>query len=272
MTSLPSFKRPPVKEVALALQFEPLAGLSGPVIGVLGGLFRDRFPSLQVHPPRGSTFETFDLPDAPQPRIVQLDLGTPPAPRVWFVGSDESELIQVQQDRFVFNWRHRGNEYPRYEQVKKSFAEHLETFRGFLSAEALGDLKPNQWEVSYVNHIVAGDVWQSHSELGKVLPSWSHSTSDGFLATPEDINLKLRYPIEDGDRPVGRLHIVLESAFTLPEKKPMFVLRLTARGGLVDTEELTDVFRYLDLGHEWIVRGFASITSPDMHERWERED
>jgi hypothetical protein len=47
-------------------------------------------------------------------------------------------------------------------------------------------------------------------------------------------------------------------------------LRLTARG-LPDGQDLDGVLAWMDLGREWIVRGFADITSPSAHALWERK-
>jgi len=45
-------------------------------------------------------------------------------------------------------------------------------------------------------------------------------------------------------------------------------LRLTARGA-PDTPDLDGVLAWMDVGREWIVRGFADITSPSAHALWQ---
>ena len=153
MNPLPSFRSPPVVEVAIAVQFEPVEGLTGPMLGVLWSRVRDRFPAVQVHPPRDQAVEQFDPPDQPAKLNVVFGIGPPP-PLVWYIREDDSELIQIQHDRFVFNWRRRDGEYPRYEHVRARFVEFFRTVQSFLREEQLADeVSLNHWEVTYVNLI-----------------------------------------------------------------------------------------------------------------------
>ena len=82
----------------------------------------------------------------------------------------------------------------------------------------------------------------------------------------------VRYVIPDSaGNPLGRLLISVEPAYRTDDDKPILVLQLTARGR-PDDEGIEGVLRFLDTGRKWVVRGFASITSPRMHEIWERRD
>ena len=55
--SLPDFDNPPLIEVALSVQFDPLEQLRTPQIGLLWAEFRDRFPVTQEHVPLDITCE-----------------------------------------------------------------------------------------------------------------------------------------------------------------------------------------------------------------------
>ncbi len=48
---LPDFKQPPLSEVVLSLQFDPLDSLKAPLIGVLWNRFRKSLPEIEEHPP-----------------------------------------------------------------------------------------------------------------------------------------------------------------------------------------------------------------------------
>ena len=271
MKLLPSFQRPPVVEVAMAVQFDDVPDLTGPMMGLLWSRFRDKFPRLQIHPQRSQSFENFDKDEEP-PQFM-LEFGSHPPPLVWYISEDDSELIQVQRNRFVFNWRRREVNYPRYNHVREEFSKYLDAFRDFLATEGIaGKLHTNQWEVTYFNHVQRCSVWQEHSDLGMVIPSWKHRPSDDFLPDPEDVTLNFRYRINDQGNETGRLHVVAQPTFTVTEREPIILLRLTARGPLTGTEVTDSLVGYLDLGREWIVRGFASITSRQMHEHWKREE
>jgi hypothetical protein len=49
----------------------------------------------------------------------------------------------------------------------------------------------------------------------------------------------------------------------------MFLLTLTARGR-PGSDGIPGVLQFLDVGREWIVRGFTSITTATMHKIWGR--
>ena len=104
---LPDFERPPVIEVALSVQFKRLEALRSAHLGLLWAKFRpEGFPRTEDHAPLEPAFERFD------PNLLRTQLGIevrasdlPPLPRVWFLNEAGSELIQIQRDRFVHNWR-----------------------------------------------------------------------------------------------------------------------------------------------------------------------
>ncbi len=104
---LPSFDRPPVVEVVLSVQFEPLVSLHTPQLGLLWKEFEARFPKTEDQPPLPPSIEQFGRRSMPPVSfsIQEIDGATPP--RVWFLNREETELIQVQQDRFIVNWRQR---------------------------------------------------------------------------------------------------------------------------------------------------------------------
>lgn len=270
---LPEFDNPPVVEVALSVQFEALANLRTPQIGLLWQEFRDRFPVTEEHASLPAVFERFGVPPS-QKGVARLEmLNAPPVPRCWFLNQQGTELIQVQQDRFIHNWRRDGDKgvYPRYESVKATFENEVTRFRDFLSRNQMGNLSPNQCEVTYVNHIVSGEVWKDHSQLGEVLTVFAPRYSDDFRSLPEDGRLSVRYVIRStADEPIGRLYVAVEPVFRSTDDSPMFALTLTARGRPVG-DGIPGVLGFLEVGRRWIVRTFASITTTQMHAVWRRK-
>ena len=271
---LPEYDSPPVAEVVLSLQFDPMNQLRAPQLGMVWTLFRKSFPRLEEHPPIPAVLESFGK-SGPGRSGVQIEMSEMPfLPRLWLLNESGTELIQVQQDRFIHNWRKTddGQMYPRYDYIRKRFKSEVEEFAGFLASEGLPAFAVNQCEVSYINHIVANDVWMTHSELSKVLAFWSGAYSDDFLlGENEDGTLSLRYRMTDKDqKPIGRLHVSLVPAYRRSDQAPMFVLTLTARGKPA-SNSADGAFNFLDIGREWIVRGFTSLTTKEMHNVWRRK-
>jgi uncharacterized protein (TIGR04255 family) len=270
-TTFPEYDHPPVTEVVLSVQFETLPRLKGPLVGLLWTRFRDRFPESEEHPPLPSVVETFGVNI--QEMNVQFELmDSMPAMRTWFLTEPGDQLLQVQQDRFVHNWRKRAeaDEYPRFDNLASSFREELIEFARFIDEEGIGEIAFTQCEVTYVNHIVGGEDWNIHEHPERLLRVWSGKYSDEFLPAPEDARVAIRYvvPGQDGN-PLGRLHIAANPAFLVRDKKPVMVLTLTSRCKPIG-QGLDAANSALNIGHEWIVRGFTSITTQEMHEVWGR--
>jgi uncharacterized protein (TIGR04255 family) len=265
---LPDFGRPPLIEVALSVQFEPLSNFQPPHMGLLWSRFRDRFPQMEVHPPLPSIKEDFMRRKA-RKLTIEVELSGADADfRYWFLNEKSTELIQVQRDRFAHNWRKvdTEGEYPRFETIRDRFREELKEFECFISDEQLGTLQPDQCEITYVNHIAPNQTWASHADIGDVFSFW-RADHDEFLRGPEAEHLAMQYLLPNPD-PVGRLHVTIDSAFSAEDESPVFVMNLVARGAPLEGDE--GVIRFLELGRDWIVRGFTSLTSETMHRIWER--
>ncbi|MFH1514400.1 MAG: TIGR04255 family protein [bacterium] len=268
-STLPDYKKPPVVEVAFSLQFEPLRKLRTPHIGLLWNEYREQgLVTVQEQPPLNQYFELFGE-EVLHPRIEISKI--PTIPRCWFVNEDNSELVQVQEDRFVHNWRRLTFKQPyiRYSTIKEKFIKDLEKFQKFLHENYLGDLYPNQCELTYVNQIPKNEIFKNANQLRNVLGICDVKYSDPFLKDIEKIDLNAQYVMSDiEDKPIGRLHMTAKSSKLIDQKEGM-QLMLVARGRPKDTtrEKLLEFF---DVGHEWIVRGFTSITTKEMHEIWGR--
>ncbi len=270
--TLPSFDDPPVVEVVLAVQFEPLTELRTPQIGLLWSAFRDRLPRIEEHAPLDPVMEKFGVKGPPKGSVRFEMLQRPPVPRCWFLNEAGTEIIQVQQDRFIHNWRKvgEGDEYKRYDHERDAFKNDLELFEEFLHREKVGVLVPNQCEVSYVNHILPGAGWAKHGDLSQVVTLFSSEYSEDFLPDLEEARLSCSYVIRGGDgQPQGRLHVTVEPAYRRSDDQPIFVLRMMARGR-PDGPDIEGVLRFMDTAREWVVRGFAAVTTTGMHKVWRR--
>ena len=266
---LPAFGRPPLVEVALSLQFKSLPGFTTAHTGLLWRRYRDGFPLVEEHPRLEPAEEAFE--SAQQPR-VQISFGNkPPAPRVWFLSADRTSLIQVQNDRLVYNWRKANQQadYPRYEQVRSRFRKHVEVFAEFLVDADLGEISVNQCEITYVNQFPRRLAEAESGDAGEVFTNWRSRQGSTFLPTPEDVALRWRFRMSERNGP-GRLHVMAQPAWDLT-RQPIWTLNLMARGRPVGTG-IDDAFAFLDRGREWIVRGFADLTTERMHRRWRRTD
>ena len=270
--SLPEYEKPPVVEVALGVQFETVEALHAAQLGSVWQAFRKRFPKSEEHPPLEPAFEKLGTRPEKERGVRFEVLAALPTPRLWFLNESGNELVQVQQNRFIRNWRKRtdGDEYPRYSHIRECFREDFEIFRSLVDGEEWGAIEPNQCEVTYVNVIPAGEGWQKHAELGKVCTLFTSQYSDEGAGDLEEAAVSGKYVLKDDAlRPVGRLHFAINPAIRLSDQTPALRLTLTARGAPLG-ESIDGVLGFLDQGHDAIVKTFTSITTPEMHKIWKR--
>lgn len=270
-TPIPEFVSPPVSEVVLGVQFEKMESLKTPQLGYLWHAFRDRFPHTEEQPPLEPVIEQFGQRLARRPSVRLQFLATPPRPRLWLLNDAGTELVQIQDDRFVRNWRKQedSDEYPRYRRLRELFKRDFGQFLGLVAANE-EVVEPNQCEVTYVNIIPSGKSRDDHGDLEKVVTVFSAGCPGGFPGKLEEAGITLRFILaEESGEPVGRLHVVAKPVFRVSDDQPAIELTLTARGR-PEGEGIEGVMNFLDRGHEAVVRCFASITTPEMHHAWVR--
>ncbi len=269
---LPDFQAPPVTEVAFSLQFDVLPRFTAPYIGLLWQKFREALPEIEEHAPLAEALERFGLLQTLGLEVQFED--KPPVPRVWFLNADKTNLIQVQSNRFIHNWRKLMTEspYPRYEAERATFLREARILEAFLAENDLGSLRVNQCELTYVNHIEPAGGWKTHADAPKVFTVLRPAAEIGFLPEREDSGFRLRYVMGGGEGdPLGRLHAVMNPGWRTVDQLPVFTLSMMARGAPIGTG-LEGAFRFFDIGREWIVKGFAELTTKEMHHVWGRID
>jgi len=114
---LPEYTNPPVNEVVISAEILPLSKWQGLHAGVYWGSIRDRYPYSEGRPPLISPPEIGGDLFAQVPAMIGFM--QPDSNRTWFISEDRTNIIQVQKDRFIVNWRQVvGDEtYPRFESV-----------------------------------------------------------------------------------------------------------------------------------------------------------
>ena len=167
------------------------------------------------------------------------------------------------------NWEREPAEsgaYLAYGDRRRDFEGKLTALSRFLEQHDVGSLKPSSCFVTYINHVELRGVAEYGPLLQKALAFWSNTTSDGWLPPVEAATANLTFTMPDK---LGRLHVGFAPAYRNEDKKYMLRLELTARG-MPREASIPASLDWLDIGHEWIVRGFTSLTRPEMHKTWGR--
>jgi len=252
------FTLPPVFEVACGVLFSSPQSLQTSHIGAFWETVRADFPRVEEAPPLPSVVEG----DGSNLAAFEF-LTMPPLRRTWMFSSDGRNLIQLQQDRFLFNWKRAddGDAYPSYEAVIEQFEQHLSGFMAFCRQLGVGEIDIRQFELIYVNHITNSNGL-GNVGLNSLLVDHIRDRSDGrFLPEPEGFSWATTYLLPDS---FGRLHVQAQTAVSMPARDKIVRLDLTARGLSPDTSAMGRR-QWFDVAHEWITQGFADITSPVLH-------
>ncbi len=267
----PSFKNPPVIETALGVMFSELNTWELRHFGLYWQKIKSELPKSEAQPPFHAMIEPAQSPPLDQhPSQPQIEFSEMPFPRCWYVSEDDSNLVQVQRDGFFYNWRKgkSATEYPRYkEHVRPGFIRQWKAFNEFLKEEGIGVPSVVQCEVSYINHIPKGEGWESAADWPSVFSVLAQPVQK-FLPSIESGQLGFSYAMPDKS---GRLRINMNHAVRSDDGKEVLVLRLTTRGR-PKSSDTADILDWIDLGREWIVRGFSDFTTERMHKLWGRED
>lgn len=189
--------------------------------------------------------------------------------RVHFLNQQRTELLQVQRDRFLHNWRKvgHGDNYPRFERMIATFESGFKKFIDVIDREKLGPVVPNQCEVSYFNQIPIPEGETIWSQFAVTFPDAAGNTRIEGLGTPEDARFALRYIVSaDDGSALGRVIVVAEPA-RRADGVTIIQFTLTARGKPA-TADVGGVLDFLNNGRLLLNRAFKMLTSAEMQKRW----
>jgi uncharacterized protein (TIGR04255 family) len=270
---LPDFDRPPVTEVVLSIQFAALPLLRSVHAGMYWNEIRKEYPNASEQAPISPQFETF----GPTPTLtagIQIQAMFPPQmTRHWFETDGGEHLVQLQQDRLLHNWRKRTPEmeYPRYEALRAKFVGDVDRLSAFFRREGVGEIRPNQCEVTYINTIISAEGKNPHENLARITPLWAGNLSEPLLPAPETTAFQTKYVLRKGQVPYGRVYVTFTPAYRAADYSPVVQLEVTARGR-PDEESIEAALALLDEERSVVVRTFTAVTTPSMHKEWGRTD
>jgi uncharacterized protein (TIGR04255 family) len=262
---LPEFETPPVNEVVFGLLTRPVAGFAIPHIGRFWEQVKHDYPSSEEAPPLLPLIETF----GDTPATMNVELTDVPLPRVWLVSESGNYLIQLQRDRFHYNWRRVNPQdtYPRYPAVRERFENALTRFMSFLDSSQIEPPTPLQYELTYINHIPISSEDTLGNELRRILRDFTWESVDRFLSEADQFNSSFSFRMPND---VGRLHTVCRLGQHRKTGERVLSLELVARG-MPSSKKLPDMWSWFDVAHEWIVRGFTDLTEERIQqEEWRR--
>ncbi|WLQ12096.1 TIGR04255 family protein [Hahella aquimaris] len=254
---------PPLVETSFSLQFSRLESLHTGFRGLLWSEYRQDFPIVKRHHELSHEIEKFGIiqRDTPQLRF-NTDV---PNPRLYFISHKSDKVIQLQQDRFIFNWLKKGNsEYPRFPKLKEEYLEHYTNFTKFLKRESLGEPEIDQVELTYVNHIDADGLSAQEVFVGIVE---KHTKIESLEL--ESFALNLKHIISHNGEHIGRIYTTISTAQKESSCDTYYYLKFVARANPLGSS-LSDVLLTMDLLSSTINHSFKAMIRDDLLEKWSR--
>ena len=258
------FRRPPVVEVACGVGFALTQRLTAGHIGQFWHSVEDDFPNIE---------EVAPLPPPNLQEAVKIEVSEiPPMPRTWLLSEDGSRLMQLQADRFLYNWKREEEEeeeipYPGFDIIYDEFKNHLDLYMEFLVDAGYEKPSYDYLELQYVNHIGAWNGLDVVGRTGALIDHMHSKDPARFLPMPRAFRWQSQYPMPDEN---GNLGMTVQTATKQPTGEDIIRLDMTARSGLKDGSE-SSLDKWFALAHEWIVRGFCDVTTPELHDVWKRK-
>lgn len=255
----PKFKNPPLVERAVTVVFDKI-NLSLGDYGLFWSEVFSDFPISECASPIPAEIEQFDGFRPVEAKLELLEASV--LPRALFRNALKGELIQLQPDRFSFNWIKVGDDhnYPHSEAVFERFFELLETFIAFISRRDLGAIQPVQCEITNVNVIAISDIGNSFLDFATVVKLPILTSGEPSLPLESEI-LGAKYLItDDAGRPLGRVHSIGQPSLRASTRQPVFRLDITARGAPIG-DGIPGVKAFLDEAVSAVNGAFlASVT------------
>lgn len=247
MSSVAKFDKAPLSEVVCGIGFNA-PDFSSIHFGLYWQSIRDRFPT----PPL----------DKPPIGAIEIMASIPSLRRVWFESADRRRLIQLQADRFHYNWRRLSerDEYPHFDVLYPHFEKEWNAFQEWWIELDKLPIQPVHYELTYLNQIDSEFGWQSPRDTPKIF-SFLDISLPHFLPQLDshDFNMIFSLPNEQGS-----LAMRLNQVKRLEDDSNMLILELTARS----TDCNSPIFSWFSESHEDIVRTFVELLSDTVKEAW----
>lgn len=254
----------PIRELAIGLQFEPMGRLTNAHLGAFWASVQQDFPIVRDSAPRDVVVELFGKPNfvMPGPTFAESTLDT----RFQLINADRSRMLQIQNGWLVVNWVRTGagsESYPGFSELLSNLESYFAKFQAFAADLNLGDVKPTVWELTYIDHIEFGPLFQTYEDLPEIFSGLLRQP-DASLAALEGFVGKWAFTLPE----IGRLTMHLQTGLqaTSPDRfHPSAAMTSTARGPVTSRDSLRQT---LTAAKKLLVQHFEAAASEKAKTFW----
>lgn len=259
------FERPPLIEQAISIAFEPLQNFKIVDYGLFWAEIAENFPAVSSDIPLDNPTENFE--EVRSQNLSFSLMAAPPMPRAMFKNG-AGELVQVQWDRFGFNWAKEGDaDYPHSEAVMSRFLQLFETFSRFIEKRRIGELKIKQCELTNLNVIPVVEFGDDYGDMAKALKVDRLDLGIPYLKAETYIRNRQHRIVGEGGRAIGRLHTAISPVISTVDSSHAFRLEFTARSAPI-IRSLDEACWFFGVARNAINGAFDALITDEMKQRW----
>lgn len=242
------FENPPVDEVVIGVSFEPLKKFTAPLTNDFwDAIGRDVFVSIEQQ-------SSLIAPSSPGFEPTEI----PPFLRLWFLDKTKNNLVQLQYDKFFFNWRKlEATDYIRYKNISESFFKYFERFIKFTQNKNIGALKITGCEVSYINNIELNGESSPSKYLGTVFKDIKWSLTK--IPEPQGFGFNYGFKIDEQTRAI----VKISSAVHSDSEEKLIRMDITVKGR-PDDSSIDGLKKWCKHAHDVVMKCFEDFTTNDI--------
>ena len=178
---------------------------------------------------------------------------------------DDGQTVHFQANKLICSWNREENPQFTYSAADAQYDKLFGRLKAFTKNHGLGEPVPNLWELTYVNKILPGKLWQRPADWHRVLPGifpvggpqvndheWATFNGTWMLVIPPQL---------------GRVRIRIQKAVENATDEVVLLLVITARGEIGDPGA-SDWSSGIRTGHRSAVRAFYDVASPEARQDW----
>ncbi len=251
-----TFDAPPLAEVSLGCTFLPRPDFLVPHFGAFWERIKKDFPDV-AH--AGQIVNINDGPLLGDDGIM--------LPRVWYVSADKARLVQLQQNRFHFNWRKTSDSaaYVRFPAIHAQALGLWDVFGAYVLEATGSAIQPLSNELTYTN--IVSSAGKSPFELADdTLRDAAWCRGQRFLDAPTALAHSYTFEVPGN---VGDMSVVIATGRRADDGSGVLKIDLTVRGRSGEEQRLGP---WALKAHDLLIQAFKDLTTPAMHQHWKLRD
>jgi uncharacterized protein (TIGR04255 family) len=246
------FKNPPIVELICGIQFQS-DRYDFTIVHDFFNRIKSEYPNIEENPPLTFQFDS-------NSGMMYNYKDNYPLVRYFFINKEKDKLIQLQNGRFLFNWRKdvtTQNIYPNFINVFREFEKNWNILYKICSDD--DSIKINQLELTYIDHI----AWLENTNIKRIEDAFIFIKQTGLLSDIDTGNILLSAPINELK---GHLFMNVKTARLSKDKRDILVLETTTKGITNEVNQtIKDWFNY---AHLKISEEFMKQTTEIAKKEW----